>query len=94
MGEGRGESVATDKPTVVAKSPLDPIVVKDSLDNGRLANSASPDESDWSEVLSQTDYLLDQFVTSEEGPWWQRRGFSRYTKFECEIKGARVRLDR
>jgi len=71
----------------VAKPLLDPIVVEDGHGDGRLADSASTDEGDWSEVLSQIDHLLDQLVTSEEGPRWQRRGLSGYARFRYKILG-------
>jgi hypothetical protein len=61
--------VATDEATVIAKLLLDPIVVENSQGDGGLADSASTDESDWGEVLSEIDYLLDQLVASKEGPW-------------------------
>jgi len=53
------ELITADKPTVIAKSLLDPIVVENGQSDRRLANSAGTDESDWSKVLSQVDYLLD-----------------------------------
>ena len=79
--------VATNESTVIAKPLLDPIVVEDGQGDGCLADSAGTNESDWSEVLSEIDYLLDQLVASKEGPRWQRRGFSRYPRFECQIVG-------
>ena len=63
-----GELVAADEPTIMSKPLLDPIVVENGQSDGRLANSSSTDESDWSKVLSEIDDLLDQFVSSEEGP--------------------------
>ena len=73
MRERGGEPVATDEPTVIAKTLLDAIVVEDNQGDARLANSASTDESDRSEVFCQTDDLLDQLTTSEMGPRWLRR---------------------
>jgi len=49
-----GGLIATNEPAVVAKPLLDPMVVKDSEENGHLSNFASTDE-----VLSSVDYLLD-----------------------------------
>ena len=63
-----GELVATDEQTVIAKPPLDSIVVENSQGNRGLADSASADESDWNEVLGEIDYLPDQLVASKEGP--------------------------
>ena len=64
------ELIATDEPTVMAKSLLDPIVVKNSQGNGGFANPSSTNESDWSKILSEIDYLLNHLVAPEEGPWW------------------------
>ena len=85
MNTRGGELIATDEPTVIAKSLLDTIVVKNSQGDGGLPNPASANESDRNKVLSEIDYLLDQFVTSKEGPWGRRRGFSRYAKFKREM---------
>jgi len=76
--------VTTDEATVVAKPLLDPIVVEDGQGDGCLADSASTDEGDWSEVLSEIDYLLDQLVAPKGSRWW-RRGFSRYAKFKFKV---------
>ena len=73
MRERGGEPVATDEPTVIAKTLLDAIVVEDNQGDARLANSASTDESDRSEDFCQTDDLLDQLTASEMGPRWLRR---------------------
>ena len=63
------EFVATNEPTMMTKPLLDPIVVENSQCDGSLTNSAGTDENDWGTVLSEIDYLLDQLVASEEGPW-------------------------
>ena len=84
------ELVAANESTVMAKPLLDPIVVENGQGDGGFANSTSTDESDWSTVLGKIDYLLDQLVASEEGPWGQRWGFSRYTRFECKMMGPSV----
>jgi len=68
MGARGRELVATNKSTVVAKPPLDPIMVENGQSDGSLANSASTDESDRSKILSEIDYFLDQLVASEEIP--------------------------
>ena len=67
-----GELITSDEPTLIAKPLLDPIVVENGEGNGRLANSASADESDWKKVPGEIDYFLDQFVASKEGPLWKR----------------------
>jgi len=82
--------ITTDKPTVITKLLLDLIVVENGQGGGRLANSASTNKSDWSKVLSEIDYLRDQIVASKEGPWGQRRGFSRYARFGCKMAGPLV----
>jgi len=64
------EFVARNESTVIAKPLLDTIVVEKGQGNGGLANPASTDEGDRNEVLGEIDYLLDQFVTSKEGPRW------------------------
>jgi hypothetical protein len=79
------ELITANEPTVMAKPLLDPIVVENGQGDRRLANSTSTDEGDWSKVLSEIDYLLDQLVASKEGPRWQRRGFSRYAAFKRKI---------
>ena len=68
MGTRGREFVTTNEPTVVAKPPLDPIIVENGQGDGRLANPARADESDRSKALGEIDYLLDQLVTSKEGP--------------------------
>ena len=54
-----GEFVATDKPAVIPKSILDPIVVEDGQSDRRLPDSPGADESGWSEVLCETNDLPD-----------------------------------
>ena len=68
----------------MTKPPLDPIVMEKGQGDGGLPDPASTDESDWSQVLDETDYLLDQLVASEEHPWGQRWGFPGYTRFTCK----------
>ena len=76
MGARRGELVAADEPAVISKSLLDPIVMEDSQSDGSFADPPWTDESEWSEVFSKADDLLDQLVTSETGPRWRGREFS------------------
>jgi hypothetical protein len=87
MGTRGGELITADEPTVIAKLSLYPIVVKNSQGDGGLANPSGTSESDWNRVLSEIYYILDQLVASEERPWWQRRGFSGYARFECQMMG-------
>ena len=65
MSERGGELVTANEPTVVTETLFDAIVVEDGESDGRLANSASTNESEWSEVFRQTDELLDQLVSSK-----------------------------
>ena len=73
MSEGGGELVTSNEPAVFTESLLDKIVVEDSKRDGRLANSASTNESEWGVVFCQTDNLLDQLVSSKKGPRWRWR---------------------
>ena len=68
MGEGGRELVASDEPTIIAETPLDAIVVKDCESDGCLADPSWTDQSDWGQVFSETDDLLNQFVTSTTDP--------------------------
>jgi len=90
MGTRGRELVATNESTVMAKPLLDPIMVENGQGDGGFANSASANKSDWNGFLSEINYLLDQLVAPEEGPWRQRRGFSRCARFKCEIIGLSV----
>ena len=74
----------------MAKPLLDPIVVENDQGDGRLADSASTNQSDWNKLLSEIDYPVDQLVASEEGSWGQRRGFSGYARFGCKMTGPSV----
>ena len=80
-----GELVAADESMVVAKPLLDLIVVENGHGDGCLPNSSGTNEGDWNEVLGETSYLLDQFITSKEGPRWQRREFAGYAKCRCKM---------
>ena len=71
MCERGGELVATNEPAVITKTLLDAIAVEDGQGGARLANSASPDEGDWSQTFCQIKYCPDQLATSKVGPrWW------------------------
>ena len=68
MSGGGWELVASDESTILAEPLLDAIVMKNSQSDRRLADSASTDEGDWSQVFGETDDPFDQFVASETGP--------------------------
>ena len=53
------ELIATDKPAVVPKPVLDPIMVEDGQSNRRLPDPPWADECNRSEVLCETNDLLD-----------------------------------
>ena len=80
-----GELVATDEPTVVTESLFDAIVMEDSQSDECLADSAGTNEGDGYEVFCQANDLLDQLITSETGPRWRGRGFSRCTRSKYKI---------
>jgi len=85
-----GELIATDEPTVITKPLLDLIVMEDSQGDGGLANSASTDESNWSEVPGEIDYLLDQLVASKENPRRRGWGFPERARFGHMIPNPSV----
>ena len=53
------ELVAPDESTFVAKSFLDPIVMKNGQDDTGLPNPSNTDESDWTEAFSEMNNPLD-----------------------------------
>ena len=77
MDECGWELVTSDKPTILAKSLFDAVVMKNGQSDGCFADSASTEESDWSQVFGETDDFLDQFVASETGPRRRGRRFTR-----------------
>ena len=90
MGEGGGELIATDEPTIVAETLLDAIVVEDCQSDGCLADPSWTDESDWGEVFSETNDLLNQIVTSAAGPWRWGWGFTGYARSKRETPNSLV----
>ena len=68
----------------MAKSLLDPVVVENGQGYGGLSDSASTDEGDWDEVLSEIDYLFDQLVASDERSWEWRWRFPGHAGFKCK----------
>ena len=87
---GGWELVATDEPAIIPEPLLDSVVVESGQSDGGFPDSASTNEGDWTKVLSETDYLLDQLITPETGPRWRRRRFSRYAGFRCKIMSSMV----
>ena len=69
----RGELVATEETAVLAEPLPDAAVVKDGQSDGCLADPADPSECDWSELLCETDDLLNQFSTPVTSPRRRRR---------------------
>ena len=90
MSEGRWELVTTDEPTVFTETLLDAIVEEDSQSDGCFADPPWTDESDWGEVFSEADDLLDQFVASATGPRRRGRGFTRHATCKYEIPDSLV----
>ena len=80
MSTRRGELVAMDESTVVAKPLFDAIVVKDSQGDRGLSDPAGTNESDRREVFYETDNIIDQPVTSKEDCGWWRRWLPRYAR--------------
>ena len=76
MSARRRELVASDEPTVISEPFLDAIVVEDRQSDGRFPNPSCTDESDWGQVVCETDDLPDQLVAPETGPRWWGRQFS------------------
>jgi len=78
------EFVTANESTVVTEPLLDPVVVENGQGDRGLADSASTNECYWGKVLGEIDYLLDQFVASEERSWGRGWTFSRYARFRCK----------
>ena len=81
MGVGSRELVAADESTLVTETLLDAILMKDGESNGCFSDPPWTDESDWSEIFSEIDDLLDQLGTSETGSWRRRRRFPKCTRY-------------
>ena len=77
MCVGGRELVTADESTVVTEMLLDAIVMEDGEGDGCFSDSPWTDEGDRSEAFSEIDDLFDQLGTSETGPRWRRRRFSR-----------------
>ena len=85
MGEGGGELVASDDPPIVTETLLDAVVVEDCESDRCFADPSWTDQSDWGQVFSETNNLLNQIITSTAGPWRWGRGFTGYTRSKREI---------
>ena len=59
MSTRRRELVTSDEPTVVFEPFLDAIVVEDRQSDGRFPDPPCTDESDWGQVVYETDDLPD-----------------------------------
>jgi hypothetical protein len=68
--------IAADKPSVIAKSIFDPIVVEDGEGDRCFPNPPCTDESDGFEVFDESNNLLDQLLTPETAPQGRRRRFT------------------
>ena len=68
MSECGRELVALDESSILAEPLLDAMVMKNGQSDGCLSDSTRTDESNWGQILGETDDPLDQFVTSEAGP--------------------------
>jgi hypothetical protein len=71
-----GKLITSDKPSVLANSIFDPIVVEDGEGDRRLPDPPCADESDGFEVFCESDNLLNQLVTPETVPGGRWRGFT------------------
>ena len=85
-----GEPITTNESAVVTKPLLDPVMVEDGQGDGGFADSPSTNESDWSKLLGEIDYLLDQLVASKERPWGNRWRLSGNARFGCEMIGPSI----
>lgn len=56
-----------DEPTIVAELVLNVIVVEDGESNCRFPDPPRANKSNWFEVRSETNKVLDQLVVSETG---------------------------
>ena len=87
---GDRELVAMDEAAIIPKPLLDSLVVESGQGDRGFPDSAGTNEGNWTKVPGEIDYLLDQFITPETGPWWWRWQFSRYTGFRCKITCSMV----
>ena len=84
MGRRGVELVTTYEPSVVTEPLFDAAVVKDGQSDGRLADPAGTNESNWGQVFCEPNDLLDQLVASKEIPRWWGWEFSGYARFRYE----------
>jgi hypothetical protein len=78
MGGRSRKLITADKPTVIAKSFSNHIVVEDCESYRRLPDPPSADESDGFEAFSESNDLLNQLFTSETVPQRRRREFAKW----------------
>ena len=90
MGEGGRELVASNKPTIVAETSLDAVVVEGCKSNGCLTGPSWTDQSNWGEVFSETNDLLNQVVASTAGPWRRGWGFAGYARSKRETPNSLI----
>ena len=88
------ELVAADEPAVMPEPLLDSVVVENGEGDRGFPDPTNADESNWTKILGEMDYLLDQFIPSEEGPWRRRWQFSGYAGFRCETTRSMGNLSR
>ena len=74
---GGRELVAADESTLVTEPLPDTIVMEDGESDGSFSDPPWTNESNWSEVFSEINDFFDQLGTSEAGPRWRGRRFSR-----------------
>ena len=87
MNVGGRELVTADKPTVVAESLLDAIIMEGSQSDRCISDPTRTNGGDGCQVFGQVNNLLDQHVTSETGPRRRWRWFTRYIGGMYEILG-------
>ena len=68
--------ITANESAVMAKPPLDPVVVENGQGDGGLPDSTSTNQGNWNKILGEIDCLLNQLVASEERSWRRRWTFS------------------
>ena len=76
------ELIAANESATLAKPLFDASVVEDSQDSRCFSNSTHTNQSDWDEVFCESNNLVDQFITSKDGPRRWRWRFPRYARYE------------
>ena len=70
------ELVATNKSTIISESLFDAIVVEDREGDGRLPGPSCTNQGNGFQILSQSNDLFNQFISTETDPWRRGRQFS------------------